>query len=107
MPSWGSFSYAYGPIVAVGGIALLVVLLRWAFSSGSSVVERPARSGRADEYGMLLPVAVPPSYAEGEMLRRRLEDAGVRATLASTSDGPRILVWPDDEPRARSLLAQR
>jgi hypothetical protein len=107
MPSWGSFSYAYGPIVAIGGIVVLALLLRWAFASGGSVVERPARTGRADEYGMLLPVAVPPSYAEGEMLRLRLEDAGVRATLAATSDGPRILVWPADEARARTLLAQR
>jgi hypothetical protein len=37
-------------------------------------------------------------------MRRRLEDQGVRATLATTTDGPRIMVWPADESRARSLL---
>jgi hypothetical protein len=36
--------------------------------------------------------------------RRRLEDAGVRATTAPTTDGPRVLVFPEDERVARALL---
>ena len=107
VPAWGSFSYAYGPIVALGGIAVLALILRWGFSRGGSVVERPARTGTPEEYGLLLPVAVPPTYAEGEILRRRLEAAGVRATLAATSDGPRVMVWPGDESRAKAALAKR
>jgi hypothetical protein len=107
VPSWGSFSYAYGPIVALGVIVVLALLLRWAFSRGGSLVERPARSGTPEEYGLLLPVAVPPTFVEGEMLRRRLEAAGVRATLATTIDGPRVMVWPGDESRAKQALADR
>ena len=52
-------------------------------------------------------MASPGTYVEGEILRRTLEAAGVRATLASTLDGPRVLVFPDDAGRAREILAQR
>jgi len=107
VPSWGSFSYAYGPIVALGGVVVLALILRWGFSRGGSVVERPVRPGTPEEYGLLFPVAVPPSFAEGEVMRRRLEAAGVRATLAATNDGPRLMVWAGDESRARAALADR
>lgn len=107
MQSWGSYSYVYGPLVALGGLAVLSLLLRWAFSRGQSVVAAPARPGDPDQYGLLAPVATPPTYAEGEVLRLRLEAAGVRATLAMTNDGPRVMVWPSDEARARQVLAQR
>lgn len=106
MPSWGSFSYAFGPLVAVGLIGLFVVILRWAFSRGSSVVAAAPTAGTADEYGLLVPVATPGTYIEGEMLRRGLEDAGIRATLTTTLDGPRVMVWPRDEDRAKELLAR-
>lgn len=107
MPSWGSFSYAFGPLVAVGLIGLFVVILRWAFSRGSSVVAAAPTPGSADEYGLLVPVATPGTYIEGELLRRGLEDAGIRATLTTTLDGPRVMVWPQDEDRAKELLARR
>lgn len=107
MPSWGSFSYAFGPLVAVGLIGLFVVILRWAFSRGSSVVAAAPTPGTADEYGLLVPVATPGTYIEGELLRRGLEDAGIRATLTTTLDGPRVMVWPRDEDRAREVLSRR
>ena len=107
MPSWGSFSYAFGPLVAVGLIGLFVVILRWAYSRGSSVVAAAPTPGSADEYGLLVPVATPGTYIEGELLRRGLEDAGIRATLTTTLDGPRVMVWPQDEDRAKELLARR
>ena len=53
---------------------------------------------------MLVPVASPPTYIDGEILRRRLEDAGIKANLANTLDGPRVMVWPKDEQRARQTL---
>ncbi len=52
-----------------------------------------------------MPVAAPATYVEGEVLRRRLEDSGVRANLATTLEGPRVMVWPSDEERAREVLA--
>jgi len=90
--------------MAFAGIGLMVIILRWAFARGSSVVERTAKSGSPDEYGMLVPVATPNNYIEGEVLRRSLIDAGVRASLAQTNDGPRIMVWPRDLEVARKIL---
>ena len=89
------------------GVGLLVLILRWAFRRGSSVVAAPATPGRTDEYGLLVPVATPPNYIEGEMLRRQLEDAGIRANLAKTLDGPAVLVWPQDEDAAREFILRR
>jgi hypothetical protein len=99
-----SFSYLVGPGIALLGVGLLVIVLRWSHGPGRSVVARPARRGRADEYGLLVPVASPGTYIEGEILRRKLEDAAIRATLAMTDDGPRIMVFPRDENVARSVL---
>ena len=92
--------------MAVGGILVLSLLLRWAFSSGGSVVERPGRRGAPGEYGLLTPVAAPATDIEGERVRQALEAASVRATLAPTHDGPLVMVWPDDVKRAREIVAQ-
>ena len=105
MPSWNSFSFAFGPLVAVALVGVFVLILRWAFRRGSSVVAAPARPGTDTDYGLLITVAAPGTCIEGEVLRRRLEAAGLRANLATTLDGPRVMVWPADEARARTLLA--
>ena len=102
--SWGSYSFAYGPIIAIGAVALLVVLLRWTFGRGHSLVARPSRPGAETEYGLLVPVASPPTFVEAEMIRARLVEAGVRATLAPTTMGPRVMVFPEEEQAARALL---
>lgn len=106
MEQWGSLSFVRAPIVALAALGLLVLLLRWAFRRGASVVDRPARPGPADAYGLLVAVAAPPSFIEGEILRRSLEDGGIRANLASTTDGPRLMVFPADEQQARAILAR-
>jgi hypothetical protein len=85
-------------------VGLLVLLLRWTFSTGHSLVRGAGRSGHQQEYGLLVPVAEPPTYIEGEVLRRQLLAAGIRGNLAHTLDGPRVMVFPDDADRARALL---
>lgn len=105
--TWGSFSYAFGPLLAVAGVGLLVLILRWAYKPGGSLVQRPVRPSSVDNYGMLVPVAHPVNYAEGEMLRASLEQANIRATLAFTVEGPRVMVWPEDEAIARATLKAR
>ncbi|NHC13403.1 hypothetical protein G9H71_06365 [Motilibacter sp. E257] len=86
-------------------VGVLALLLRWAFSRGKSVVARPARPGGAGDYGLLVAVAAPQTYVQGELLRRTLDDAGLRATLATTTDGPRLMVFASDERQARRVLA--
>jgi len=102
--SWSSVAYFAAPLCAALGVGVLVLILRWAFSRGHSVVAAPPRRGTSDEYGLLVPVAQPGSFIEGELLRRRLEEAGLRANLAETLEGPRVMVWPDDLQRARAVL---
>jgi hypothetical protein len=106
MPGWGSMNYFYGPVVAFSAVGLLILLLRWAFSRGHSLIAAPARPGTADSYGLLVAVASPPSFIEGEIMRRSLEDSGIKTNLASTLDGPRLMVFPRDEERARAVLSR-
>jgi hypothetical protein len=101
---WGAYSFAFGPVLALAAVGVLTLLLRWAFSSGHSLVERRPHVGSPTEYGLLVPVAEPSTFIEAEMLRRRLEDAGLRATLAPTTAGPRVLVFPEDVKAARTVL---
>lgn len=105
MPTWGSYSYVYGPFMALVTIGILVLVLRWAFGRGSSVVERPPLSGSPDQYGLLSSVASPGTYIEAEILRQRLEASGIKATVAMTNDGPRVMVWPEDRTKAETIAA--
>jgi len=103
--SWGSWSYLYGPIMGFLVIGLMVLLLRWAFGRGSSVVEHPVEPGAPGDYGLLSAVAAPETYIEAELIRQRLDASLIRATVAMTNDGPRVMVWPSDEKRARQLIS--
>lgn len=99
-----SFSYLFGPIIAFIGIGAMVLVLRWAYARGTSLVAAPAKAGRTDEYGLLVCVASPADYIQGEILRRKLESHGIRANLAQTVEGPKVMVWPVDRDRANDLL---
>lgn len=101
------WAFLWGPGVALLVVGFLALMLRWTFSRGSSLVERPVSPGHEDEYGALVPVASPGSVVEGEMLRLALVEAGIRATLARTVDGPRVLVFPEEARTARALLRSR
>ncbi|GGV08574.1 hypothetical protein GCM10010495_21600 [Kitasatospora herbaricolor] len=85
-------------------MAVLVLLLRWTYGGGSSLVERRPRTGRPDEYGLLVAVAAPPDAEQARRLAARLDAAGLRHTLVRTAEGPRLMVWPADAEAARHLL---
>jgi hypothetical protein len=99
-----SASFLIGPVIALGMVGILVVILRWAFSHGDSVVAKKVKVGHEDDYGLLVPVASPGTYIEGEIARRTLEDAKIRAVLTETLSGPRVMVWPQDADLARKVL---
>ncbi|MFI0433909.1 MAG: hypothetical protein ACH36H_12310 [Candidatus Nanopelagicales bacterium] len=101
-----AYEYVFGPIVAVVAIGLFVLVLKWANQRGKSLVAgRPTR-GEESDYGMLVPLTSPETYIEGEVQRRTLEGAGIRANLVYTLNGPRVMVWPADEQRAWDLISQ-
>ena len=101
-----AFSYLGAPLVALAVVGLLAVALRWTFARGRSVVAPRPKVGAEDDYGMLVVVSAPPSFIEAEVRRAQLVDAGIRATLAPTADGPRVLVFPRDEQRAKDVLGR-
>ena len=106
MPSWNAFSYVFGPLIGFGAIGVMALVLRWAFRRGGSLIERPITPSHPSDYGLLVSVASAHNYIDAEILRKTLEDNGIRATLATTNHGPRIMVWPEDEKHARQTLSR-
>ena len=104
MRAWGSWSFLWAPLMAFIALGVLALLLRWAFAPGRSLVARRPRVGTSDEYGLLVPVASPATVIQAEVLRQHLIARGVRATLAPATDGPTVLVWPQDAGIAREIL---
>ncbi|MEZ5186417.1 MAG: hypothetical protein R2720_11780 [Candidatus Nanopelagicales bacterium] len=106
MPAWSTYSYIFGPLVALAIMAVMILLLRWAFGTGGSLVARDSRPGGSGDYGLMVPVAGAEDYIRAEMQRHMLEDAGLRVNLVRTTDGPRLMVWESDRDRALELLSR-
>jgi hypothetical protein len=85
-------------------VGLLALILRWAYSSSNSLVERDKKIGSENEYGLLKVAASPKNHIEGEMLRQKLLSVGIKATLSQTNTGPKILVFEEDLKIARATL---
>lgn len=107
MPAWSTYSYIFGPLMALLIMGLLVLLLRWAFRSGQSLVADEPTPGTSDDYGLMVPVATADDYIRAEMQRRLLSDHGFKVNLVRTTDGPRLMVWRKDRDRALDLLSRR
>ncbi len=104
MPAWGSYAYLAAPVFALIVIAILSVILRWAFARGGSVVARPARRGTPTDYGMLVPVSAPADTAQADRVVAYLAARGVRAVSVPTTEGLRTMVFRTDELKAYNLL---
>ncbi len=98
------YSFLWAPALAFLAVLLLIGVLRWGFSSGGSLIARPAQRGPSESYGLLVAVAEPATVAAGERSRDQLLAAGIRATLAQTDEGLRLMVFDGDLDRARRAL---
>jgi hypothetical protein len=85
-------------------VALLALILRWAFSNNKSLIEKPKKIGSEDQYGLLKVVHSPKNYIEGEMMRQKLLSVGIKATLSQTQNGPKLLVFEKDLKIASATL---
>ena len=85
-------------------VALLALILRWAFSHNNSLIEKDKVIGSEDQYGLLKVAHTPKNNIEGEMMRQKLIAVGIKATLSQTKDGPRILVFEKDLKIAKATL---
>ena len=97
----GLFLSSFGGFFAV---AILALILKWAFARGKSIIEKTPKVGNDDEYGSLVVVATPSNHIEGELLRLKLTNSQIKATLTQTKDGPRLFVFSRDEKIARAIL---
>ncbi len=98
------FYVLFGPIVL---IALLVLLLRWTFGTGRN--QPGPRIPDPDDPtgdGLLEEVSRVPTEPAAAVLRGRLREAGIRATVARDGPAYRLLVFPDDVPSARVVLSR-
>ena len=85
-------------------VGILAIILRWAYSSNNSLIERGKKIGSDDQYGLLKVAASPKNHIEGEMLRQKLLSVGIKATLSQTNTGPKILVFEKDLKIAKTTL---
>lgn len=105
---WGPHMFALGPLMALCGIGVLVLVLRWGFSGRhTSLIARTATKGGALDYGLLTPVGAPTSHIEAAIWREALDSAGIRCTITDTADGARVMVFAADSTRAISVLQQQ
>ena len=85
-------------------VALLALILRWAFSGNKSLIEKNKVIGSENQYGLLKVAHSPKNHIEGEIMRQKLIAVGIKATLSQTKDGPRILVFEKDLKIAKATL---
>lgn len=104
MSSWGSYSFLYGPFLALVALAGLALVAHWSSRSSTSLIATPPRKGAAEEYGLMIPVASPTSSGSSRAVAARLTAAGLRCREVDTTEGRRVMVWAEDFARARSVL---
>jgi hypothetical protein len=85
-------------------VAVLALILKWAFSSNKSLIEKDKVIGSEDQYGLLKVAHTPKNHIEGEMMRQKLISVGIKATLSQTKNGPKILVFEKDLKIAKATL---
>jgi len=102
-----STHFAVGPVVAIVVVVALAMLSKWIFGSGRrrSAARSLVPPAAQIDTGLLRPVAELPDRAAAAAVRAVLSDAGIRSTVGILRDGRvRVLVFPDDEDRARRLV---
>jgi hypothetical protein len=96
--------YFFGPLLVLAFVGVLVLLLRWAFSRGDSLVRRADRPADPDRFGLLTDVQSAPSYAEARKTVEALTRARIKATAARTTQGWTVYVWPADVDAAYDVI---
>ncbi|WP_250027430.1 hypothetical protein [Paractinoplanes maris] len=109
----GNGWYLVGPLIAVGLVGFLGAIfwrmgLQWTTArepdvAGLSIFSEPEYGDHAD-YGLLCPAAVTADAEIAGDIRRRLGDAGIRATQTYDRDGRTVvLVFAEQLEEARRL----
>jgi len=86
------------------GLAILILVLKWGFSSNGKMIITPIKAGKKDQYGLLKPLPTPGNYIEAQMALQKLVDSNIKATLTQTLDGPQLMVFEKDLDIAKSVI---
>ena len=86
------------------GLAILILVLKWGFTSNKKLIITPIKAGKKDQYGLLKPLPTPSNYIEAQMALQKLVDSNIKATLTQTLDGPQLMVFEKDLDIATSVL---
>jgi hypothetical protein len=95
------FLQSFGGFV---GLAILILVLKWGFTSNKKLIITPIKAGKKDQYGLLKPLPTPSNYIEAQMALQKLVDSNIKATLTQTLDGPQLMVFEKDLDIAASVL---
>lgn len=95
VPSWGSFSYAFGPLFALGALFLVIVLLRRSF--------RENRSDLAED-DVLAPVLGPHTWGDCSRLAKDLAAVGIKHRVVDMVGSYQVQVPADDLAAARRVM---
>jgi hypothetical protein len=86
-----------GPGIALAVVAILALVLRWAYSGDE---KRP-------DFGLLTEVTTVDGTAAAREVGMLLSDAGIRSTMSRDPTGRiRVLVFHSDADRARDLVRE-
>lgn len=99
----GLFLQSFGGFI---GLALLVIVLKWGFSSNRKMIVTPIKAGKKDDYGLLKPLPTPSNYIEAQISLQKLIDSNIKATLTQTLDGPQLMVFEKDVKIAKAILGK-
>ena len=95
------FLQSFGGFV---GLGILILVLKWGFTSNKKLIITPIKAGKKDQYGLLKPLPTPSNYIEAQMALQKLVDSNIKATLTQTLDGPQLMVFEKDLDIAASVL---
>jgi hypothetical protein len=97
----GLFLQSFGGFV---GLALLILVLKWGFTSNKKLIITPIKAGKKDQYGLLKPLPTPSNHIEAQMAFQMLVDSYLKETLTKTLDGTQLMVFEKYLRAATSIL---
>jgi hypothetical protein len=102
-----SYSFLYGPLVAVAALGVIILICRWVFSTDhrdERTARRLEKARSRGDYGLLVPITRVRTADDADMLRAVLREAHIRCTVAQQDDGLDVLVFRRDAVRASELV---
>jgi hypothetical protein len=94
----------YRPFIAIVALLALMAIARLSFGPRRRGARLPSGSRTIADLGLLVPLGKLTDRVDAELLRDRLQNNGVRASISAEHDGFIVLVFRTDEGRARALM---